>query len=86
MTDNNDKFKQVLDEHHQWPCPYLFKFIVPTENISMLMDFFPDDNVQTRESKSGKYTSVTVESHMCSSKEVMEVYEKVSTVPGIMSL
>lgn len=86
MTDQKEQFQNILDEHHQWPCPYLFKFIVPTENLSMVMELFPSEDVKTRESKSGKYTSISVESHMCSSKDVMEVYAKVSAVPGVMSL
>jgi len=86
MTDQNSKFQQVLDESHQWPCPYIFKFIVPTENLHMVESMFSDESLQKRESKNGKYTSVTMESDMCSSREVMDVYEKVATVPGVMSL
>jgi len=86
MTDNHSKFKQVLDDHHQWPCPYVFKFIVPTENLHMVEALFPDDKLITRESKNGKYTSITMESTMCSSNDVMAIYEKVATVPGVMSL
>lgn len=85
-SDKITQFKQVLDEHHQWPCPYIFKFIVPTENLHLVSDVFPDIIFQTRESKTGKYTSITMESNMCSSKDVMDVYEKASTVPGLMSL
>ncbi len=83
---NKDQSKQILDENHQWPCPYLFKFIVPTKNICQLTELFPNDQLQTRASKNGKYTSVTFESNMSSSKEVMEVYQKASTIPGVMSL
>lgn len=86
MTNTNEKFEQVLNDQHQWPCPYLFKFIVPTDNLSLVIAFFPNEEIKTRESKNGKYTSVSVESHVCSGKHVMEVYEKVSTVPGVMSL
>lgn len=86
MSDKNEQFKNALDEHHQWPCPYLFKFIVPSENLSKVVELFPDTEIQTRESKTGKYTSVSVETTMCSSKDVMEVYEKVASVPGVMSL
>ncbi|QJB57780.1 DUF493 family protein [Pseudodesulfovibrio sp. zrk46] len=86
MTNQHEQFQNILDEHHQWPCPYLFKFIVPTENLSKVMDLFQGEEVNTRESKNGKYTSVSVESNMCSSKDVMEVYAKVSAIPGVMSL
>lgn len=86
MSEKIDQFKQVLDGHHQWPCPYTFKFIVPSENLPLVLELFPDNELSTRESKSGKYTSVTMNSNMCSSQEVMDVYEKASHVPGLMSL
>jgi len=86
MTEKHAQFQQVLDESHQWPCPYTFKFIVPTENLRMVKELFPDSPLRMRESKSGKYTSVTMESTMCSSKEVMAIYEKAATVPGMMAL
>lgn len=86
MTDKNRKFQQVLDDSHQWPCPYTFKFIVPTGNLHMVEALFPDQELGLRESKSGKYTSITLETTMCSSKDVMAIYEKVATVPGVMSL
>ncbi len=86
MNDKHEQFKQVLDDHHQWPCPYAFKFIVPTENLPLFQKTFPEAELQTRESKTGKYTSVTMESNMCSSKDVMAIYEKAAEIPGIMSL
>lgn len=86
MTTKKDQFKQALDEHHQWPCPYVFKFIVPSENLSLFQAAFPDETIETRESRTGKYTSITIESIMCSSKEVLMVYEKASEIPGLMAL
>jgi len=86
MTQDKERFCQRLDEHHQWPCPYMFKFIVPTGNIDQFTALFPDQNLSFRESKTGKYTSVTLETTMCSSQAVMEIYEKAAKVPGIMSL
>lgn len=86
MNDNHEQFAQRLDEHHQWPCPYTFKFIVPTQNLEKLTEVFPDQQLSFRESKNGKFTSVTMESTMCSSKEVMDIYQKAAQVPGVMSL
>lgn len=86
MTEKIEQFKQVLDDHHQWPCPYTFKFIVPTENLSELESCFPENTIEKRESKTGKYTSVTMETTMTSSNEVLETYNKASQVPGVMTL
>ena len=86
MDDKNEAFKQALDDHHQWPCPYIFKFIVPTEQLNAFNELFPNAKASTRQSKGGKYTSVTIESTMCSSQEVMLMYEKAAQVEGIISL
>lgn len=86
MSEKTTKFQEVLNETHQWPCPYTFKFIVPSENLHIVETTFPGEDFKTKESKNGKYTSVTMTTNMCSSKDVMAVYEKAATIPGVMSL
>ena len=86
MSEKEATFKQTLDECHEWPCPYIYKFIMPSENLNQLLELFPEEKIETRESRTGKYTSVTMTSTMCSSEEVMAVYEKAAQVPGLMSL
>ncbi|EGB13611.1 hypothetical protein DND132_0394 [Pseudodesulfovibrio mercurii] len=86
MSDKLIKFKQTLDEHHQWPCPYVYKFIVPAESLDRFKEVFASEPLSFRQSKTGKYTSVTMTSTMCSADEVMAVYEKAAQVPGVMSL
>lgn len=86
MTDKTEQFKQVLNDHHQWPCPYVYKFIVPSENLDQFRELFAGETLETRPSRTGKYTSVTITSTMCSAEEVMSVYEKAAQIPGVMSL
>ena len=86
MTDKTEQFKQVLNDHHQWPCPYVYKFIVPSEKMDQFRELFASEDLETRPSRTGKYTSMTLTSTMCSADEVMAVYEKAAQVPGVMSL
>ncbi|BDQ36117.1 hypothetical protein SYK_04770 [Pseudodesulfovibrio nedwellii] len=86
MTDKREQFKQALDGHHQWPCPYVYKFIVPAGNLDQFKELFPKEELKLRQSKTGKYTSITMISTMYSSDHVMEIYEKAAQVPGLMSL
>ncbi|MBG0789357.1 MAG: DUF493 family protein [Desulfovibrionaceae bacterium] len=86
MPEKRERFRQTLDAHHQWPCPYIYKFIMPSENLHLFAEIFHDSPFEKRQSKSGKYTSVTMVSTMCSADEVMAVYEKAASVPGLMSL
>ncbi|WP_319584716.1 DUF493 family protein [uncultured Pseudodesulfovibrio sp.] len=86
MSDKSKQFKQVLDEHHEWPCPYIHKFIVPADSLDRFQELFASEKLETRQSRTGKYTSVTIVSTMCSADEVMAVYEKAAQIPGVMSL
>lgn len=86
MTYDREKFMETLDEHHDWPCPYVFKFIMPTTSLPTFEALFPEEEYSLKESRSGKYTSVTMEPHVCSAEEVMKVYDLIVDIPGIMSL
>ena len=86
MPEKRARFRQTLDDHHQWPCPYIYKFIMPTGNLPRFVELFPEAKLETRESKNGKYTSVTMVSTMCSADEVMAIYDRAAQVPGLMSL
>ena len=86
MTDKTEQFKQVLDDHHQWPCPYVYKFILPAENLPLFKELFPEERIETRQSRTGKYISITMVTTMCSAHDVMAIYEKAAQVPGLMSL
>lgn len=80
------KFKELLDQEHQWPARYTFKFVVPTEHVEALLEFLEKDLVTTRKSKTDKYTSVTYEATMLSSDQVLNLYEEVKHIPGLISL
>jgi len=86
MDDRHEQFHKLLDDHHQWPCPYLFKFIIPFEQLDAFCTLFEDHDLTKRPSRTGKYVSVSFESNMCSSHEVMAIYHKASQIPGVMSL
>lgn len=81
-----DEFKALLDDQYTWPSPYLFKFIVPKAQLSTLESIIDGNELKERPSKNGKYIAVSF-SMMCrSSEEVLEMYAKVSSIPGILSL
>jgi len=80
-------FKARLDEHHSWPCTYMFKFIVPAQEYPKLLDLFESkDSIQTRQSKNGRYISVTAKCRVHSSDEVVAVYDAAARIRGIVSL
>ncbi len=70
-----ERLKKELDLSTTWPDLYLFKFIVPTDNENILP-----------KSKTGKFTSISVDVMMKDSQEIIDKYIELSTIKGIISL
>lgn len=83
---NYEDLKAKLDEVHQWPGPYLFKFVVPEAKKGELLDIVPSGMIQERWSKNQKYVSISLHTVMESSDDVIDLYLKASKIEGIVSL
>ena len=87
LEDGNlDSFRSALDANHDWPCHYTFKFIVPKDQSATVLDLFADDPVQANESSSGRFIAYTMEIYVHSCDEVIALYQRVTAVPGVISL
>ncbi len=92
MGDKEEFYKNLeikLEEHHQFPSTYLFKFIVPNNNRSLAEVealFSNKAVVTTRESKTGKYISITGKEIILQSSEVISVYRSAEKIEGLVSL
>jgi uncharacterized protein len=84
------RLKEELNLTSIWPSEYLYKFIVPTDpkKIEEVENAF--DNlgavIKTSQSKTGKYTSISINVLMESPEKVIEKYIDVSSIEGIISL
>ena len=85
-----ERLKVELDLNSTWPAIYLFKFIVPTEKENILQVEKAFDSmgavIKTTKSKTGKFTSISVDVMMKDSQQIIEKYIEVSTIKGIISL
>jgi uncharacterized protein len=79
------RLKEELSTTSVWPCEYLYKFIVPTEEVENTFDNM-GAVIKTHKSKAGKYTSISINVVMESPDLVVEKYIEVSTIEGIISL
>lgn len=86
MQQSLDKFKETLDEHHEWPCDYTFKFIVPAKSLAELKSMLEGIPHTEKDSKTGKYTSVTVIINASCADEIVTLYQKAATIDGLISL
>jgi len=85
-----ERLKVELDISNTWPTNYLFKFIVPTvsDNVERVENAFDCMGavINTKKSKTGKYTSISVDVTMKDSQEIVDKYVELSTIEGIVSL
>jgi putative lipoic acid-binding regulatory protein len=85
-----DRLKTELDLSTTWPATYLYKFIVPSvnDNVSRVEEAFNCMGavIKTTKSKTGKFTSISVDVTMKDSQEVIDKYIEVSVIEGIISL
>jgi uncharacterized protein len=83
------RLKEELSNTSEWPTEYLYKFIVPTEakKIEEVENAFDNMGavIKTTKSKTGKYTSVSINVNMNSPEDVVAKYIEVSTIEGIIS-
>ena len=82
----SESLREKLDQHYNWPSLYTFKFIVPKGKEAEVKRLFPNHEASERQSKNGNYTSVTLNMMMPSSDSVIDVYEKVSSIEGLIAL
>ena len=92
--DNKEEFYKRLHSElvnsTLWPSEYLYKFIVPSdeEKIQTIIGFFDNMGaiINTKTSGKGNYTSISINVKMKSADHVIEKYQQVGNVPGVISL
>ena len=94
-TANPEEFykslKKNLDLNHDFPCNYLYKFILTNHNEEKLGELYQVfDNLEysltTKESSNGKYLSVTISCFVLDSDHVIKIYKDVSKIESIIML
>lgn len=85
-----ERLKVELDMSNTWPAEYLFKFIVPSieDNVIKVEEAFDCMGavIKTTKSKTGKFTSISVDVTVKDAQEIIDKYQEVSTIKGIVSL
>lgn len=96
MTPNTNsedfyiKLKSQLADTSLWPNEYLYKFIVPSsddkiESIEAIFDH-TGAVIKRNESRTGKYTSVSINVRMANPDAVIKKYKEVGKIEGVISL
>lgn len=88
--DAYENFKQKLMGVEQFPTLYTFKFIVPAEQdakqeIEALFTH-PSTKMHSKDSKTGKYKSLTIETFVNTADDVIDYYKKVSSIKNVIMM
>jgi putative lipoic acid-binding regulatory protein len=84
------RLREELLKDTDWPSKYLFKFIIPSdpEKIAQIQAIFDNTGavVESKKSKAGKYTSLSITVYFDHPDQVIEKYVAVGKVEGVISL
>jgi len=93
MSEREEFYKKLkikLNENTTFPSKYLYKFIVPTDEIRIkqVEDLFDYEGavINKKASKTGKFTSISIHIIMKSADTVIEKYLAAEKIEGIISL
>lgn len=82
--------KEKLEATHDFPEDYLFKFIVTNEDSKHTEIYRIFDDIKftlnTKDSKNGKYTSISINAFVLDADQVIRIYKEVGKIPGIIML
>lgn len=87
--ETKDRLRSRLDQVHDWPSVYMFKFILEPdqERLEAVLAIFPKESEVLRKySTGGKYVSITVKEVMLNADEVVQRYDRISEIEGVIVL
>lgn len=97
ILDKNEKLevfytslKEKLEQTHNFPEDYLYKFIITNEQSKVTDIYRVFDGVKftmtSKDSKNGKYTSLSINAFVLDADQVIKIYKEVSLIDGVIML
>ncbi len=81
-----ERLRKLLEAQHTEPFVYVFKFVMPLESMEGFSKLLPGIEMTSRLSSNSRYVSLTFEIEFENAHGVIEIYERVKSVPGLLSL
>ena len=82
--------KEKLEQTHDFPEDYLYKFIVTNDQSKVTDIYRVFDSVKftmtSRDSKNGKYTSLSINAFVLDAEQVIKIYKEVGLIKGVIML
>jgi hypothetical protein len=89
LMNKLQSLKEKLNLNKNWPQVYMFKFIVPAEmeKIARVEALFSQHaTIYRKESKTGKFISITAKQKMDNSDQIIGIYQKAYHIEQIVAL
>ncbi len=89
QTDRLNALRERLNEVHEWPSVYMFKFVLANDadKLNGLRGIFGESaEFKTRLSKKGNYISLTVRKVMLDADAIFDAYLRAGEIGGVISL
>ncbi len=90
MAEDITRIKRLLDDQHDWPAVFMFKFVVPSDNqrIAQVEGLFNTKTAEVRRkpSSKGNYTALTIKEVMVSADAVLSIYKEAAKIEGLIAL
>jgi len=82
-----EQFRHLLEEGHDFPCEFTFRFIVPQAKVGEVEALFAGGaEFEYRPSSAGKYVRIAVRVRVESAESVMATFERSKTIEGLIGL
>ncbi|MCB9223305.1 MAG: DUF493 family protein [Crocinitomicaceae bacterium] len=88
MSERYDKLRTILKDYN-YPLVYPFKFIIEADQdklVKIKRVFEETAEIQVRESKNGKYSSITIKQMMLNTEDIISCYLEMEKIEGVISL
>jgi uncharacterized protein len=89
MAETDDRwgaFRSKLNCAHAWPCDYTLKCIITPARLDEVRAVLEGRELTLRDSSGGKYHAVTTVFPATSADEVIDLYQRLSVIEGIILL
>ena len=81
-----ERLKILLEQKHTAPFQYHFKFVMPISSVEEFSKLIPGIETTSRLSANSKFASISFDFDAQSAQDVVDLYERVQSIPGLLSL
>jgi len=85
-TLNNESNLRDSLNKLEWPALFPFKFIVPVSKLDEVLVNFQTNETTVKLSREGNYASVSTTPYLLNPDKVFEIYNKMGSIKGLISL